>query len=65
MTAKAGKRRTLQQRADSFADWDCEYLEYDAEGWRRVHQTEDWAASSGDWLAGYRAARRQYNSFKK
>ena len=53
------KRRTLRERADKFAEWNCEYLQYDAVGYRRIHESEDFAASSGAWFAGYRAALRR------
>jgi hypothetical protein len=55
------KQKTLQERADAYAEWDCEFIKEDAS----LDRTHSLAASSGSWLFGYRAAVRDLKKRKK
>lgn len=46
------KRKTLLERADEYAKWNCQYV-------LKEHYDRDFATSSGSWLAGYRAGKRE------
>ena len=45
------KRKTLRERADAFAKWNCQWIIED--------KSHHFSNSSGSWLAGYRAGKRE------